>query len=62
MKKLSLLSLFVAVCTLASAQSIPSHEQYVSKVSEKAWYQAGIYFIKVKGEDGLLKVMKVAKK
>ena len=40
MKKLSLLSLFVAVCTLASAQSIPSHEQYVSMGSEKAWYQA----------------------
>ncbi len=40
MKKLSLLSLFVAVCTLASAQGIPSHEQYVSMGSEKAWYQA----------------------
>ena len=40
MKKLGLLSLFVAVCTLASAQGIPSHEQYVSLGSSKAWYQA----------------------
>ena len=40
MKKLSLLALFVAVCGLASAQGIPSHEQYVSIGSTKAWYQA----------------------
>ena len=40
MKKLGLLAFFVAVCGLASAQGIPSHEQYVSIGSSKAWYQA----------------------
>ena len=40
MKKLSLLALFAAVCSLASAQGIPSHTQYVSMGSSKAWYQA----------------------
>ena len=40
MKKLSLLALFVAVCGFASAQGIPSHEQYVSIGGTKAWYQA----------------------
>ncbi|MBQ7820354.1 MAG: secretion protein Por, partial [Bacteroidales bacterium] len=41
MKRINLLFLFVAVCGLASAQAIPSHEQYVSiGSSSKAWYQA----------------------
>ena len=40
MKRLSLLALFVAVCAIASAQGIPSHTQYVSIGSSKAWYQA----------------------
>ena len=41
MKRLSLLALFVAVCGIASAQSRPSHEQYVSMGAEGAdWYNA----------------------
>ena len=40
MKRLSLLALFVAVCAIASAPGSPSHTQYVSIGSSKAWYQA----------------------
>ncbi|MBR5324348.1 MAG: T9SS type A sorting domain-containing protein [Muribaculaceae bacterium] len=40
MKRLNLLALFVAVCAFASAQSRPTHEQYVSMGSTKAWYNA----------------------
>ncbi len=40
MKRLNLLALFVAVCAFASAQSRPTHEQYVSMGSSKAWYTA----------------------
>ena len=40
MKRLNLLALFVAACAIASAQSRPTHEQYVSMGSSKAWYNA----------------------
>ena len=41
MKRLSLLALFVAVCAFASAQSRPTHEQYVSMGADGInWYQA----------------------
>ena len=40
MKRLNLLALFVAVCAFASAQSRPTHEQYVKMGGETAWYAA----------------------
>ena len=40
MKRLNLLALFVAVCAIASAQSRPTHTQYVKLGSAVAWYTA----------------------
>ena len=40
MKRLNLLALFVAVCAFASAQSVPSHTQYVKIGSSTPWYSA----------------------
>ena len=40
MRKMNLLLLLVAVCGFASAQIVPSHDQYVGMGSSKAWYQA----------------------
>ena len=40
MKRLNLLSLFVAVCAIASAQSRATHEQYVKIGGSTPWYTA----------------------
>ena len=40
MKRLNLLALFVAVCAIASAQSRPTHEQYVKIGGSTPWYTA----------------------
>ena len=40
MKRFVLLTLLVAVCTLASAQGVPTHEQYVKIGGSTPWYTA----------------------
>ena len=40
MKRFVLLTLLVAVCALASAQGVPTHEQYVKIGGSTPWYTA----------------------